>query len=415
MKAELISIGDEILIGQIVNTNSVFLAKELNKIGVAIAQITAISDEKNTIINALDQARERADIIIMTGGLGPTKDDLTKHTLCEYFDDHLVKDEAVLAHIENIFKKYVTTPISDMNRAQANLPSKATLLHNRFGTAAGMWFLDQDQIFISLPGVPYEMEALIKNEVLPKIQEQFVLPSIYHKTILTYGLGESVIAERIEKWEENLPKEIKLAYLPSLGRVRLRLTTTGKDMVTIKNAVDAQVAEVIPLIKDIYYGTEEDKPIEVLIGEKLKQKGKTLSCAESCTGGAIAARLTANAGASKFFNGSAITYAVSSKTQILGVSKSLIDQNGEVSAAVVESMALGAQKKYGTDYALATTGNAGPSRSDQGREVGTVFIGIATPEKVESFQFNMGNNRTRVIHKTVNQAFEILFSALLKS
>ena len=170
----------------------------------------------------------------MTGGLGPTKDDLTKHTLCEYFDDHLVKDEAVLAHIENIFKKYVTTPISDMNRAQANLPSKATLLHNRFGTAAGMWFLDQDQIFISLPGVPYEMEALIKNEVLPKIQEQFVLPSIYHKTILTYGLGESVIAERIEKWEENLPKEIKLAYLPSLGRVRLRLTTTGKDMVTIK-------------------------------------------------------------------------------------------------------------------------------------------------------------------------------------
>ncbi|PDH43446.1 MAG: competence/damage-inducible protein A [Flavobacteriales bacterium MED-G15] len=415
MKAELISIGDEILIGQIVNTNSVFLAKELNKIGVAIAQITAISDEKNTIINALDQARERADIIIMTGGLGPTKDDLTKHTLCEYFDDHLVKDEAVLAHIENIFKKYVTTPISDMNRAQANLPSKATLLHNRFGTAAGMWFLDQDQIFISLPGVPYEMEALIKNEVLPKIQEQFVLPSIYHKTILTYGLGESVIAERIEKWEENLPKEIKLAYLPSLGRVRLRLTTTGKDMVTIKNAVDAQVAEVIPLIKDIYYGTEEDKPIEVLIGEKLKQKGKTLSCAESCTGGAIAARLTANAGASKFFNGSAITYAVSSKTQILGVSKSLIDQNGEVSAAVVESMALGAQKKYGTDYALATTGNAGPSKSDQGREVGTVFIGIATPEKVESFQFNMGNNRTRVIHKTVNQAFEILFSALLKS
>ena len=415
MKAELISIGDEILIGQIVNTNSVFLAKELNKIGVAIAQITAISDEKNTIINALDQARERADIIIMTGGLGPTKDDLTKHTLCEYFDDHLVKDEAVLAHIENIFKKYVTTPISDMNRAQANLPSKATLLHNRFGTAAGMWFLDQDQIFISLPGVPYEMEALIKNEVLPKIQEQFVLPSIYHKTILTYGLGESVIAERIEKWEENLPKEIKLAYLPSLGRVRLRLTTTGKDMETIKNAVDAQVAEVIPLIKDIYYGTEEDKPIEVLIGEKLKQKGKTLSCAESCTGGAIAARLTANAGASKFFNGSAITYAVSSKTQILGVSKSLIDQNGEVSAAVVESMALGAQKKYGTDYALATTGNAGPSKSDQGREVGTVFIGIATPEKVESFQFNMGNNRTRVIHKTVNQAFEILFSALLKS
>ena len=415
MKAELISIGDEILIGQIVNTNSVFLAKQLNRIGVEIVQITAISDQKNIIIDALDQARKRADIILITGGLGPTKDDLTKHTLCEYFNDQLVKNEDVLLHIENIFKKYVNTPINEMNRAQANLPSKALLLHNKHGTASGMWFLDKGQIFVSLPGVPYEMEALIKNEVLPKIKEQFVLPAIYHKTIMTYGLGESVIAERIEKWEELLPKNIKLAYLPSLGRVRLRLSSTGADMAIIKKAVDIQVKKVIPLIEDIYYGTDEDKPIEVLIGEKLIEKRQTLSCAESCTGGAIAMRITANSGASEYFSGSAVTYSPSSKTKLLGVPKSLMYQKGLVSLAVAEAMAVGAKKKYKSDFAIATSGNAGPSKGDQGKEVGTVCIAIAAPKKVESFKFNMGNNRTRIIHKTVNQAFEILFRTILKS
>ena len=309
MKAELVSIGDEILIGQIVNTNAVFLAKELNRIGVEIAQISSISDQKEIIINALDEARKRADIIIMTGGLGPTKDDVTKHTLCDYFEDHLVKNESVLEHIENIFRKYVTTPISDMNREQANLPTKATILHNQFGTAAGMWFMDQGKVFISLPGVPYEMEALVKNEVLPKIQQQFVLPALHHKTILTYGLGESVIAERIADWENNLPKPIKLAYLPSLGRVRLRLSAKGAELETLKIQVNTQIEKVIPLIQDIYFGTEEDQSIEFLIAEKLNQLGKTLSCAESCTGGAISTRFTVHPGASSFFKGSAVTYA----------------------------------------------------------------------------------------------------------
>lgn len=414
MKAELVSIGDEILIGQIINTNAVFLAKELNRIGVEIAQISSISDQKEIIVNALDEARKRADIIIMTGGLGPTKDDVTKHTLCEYFDDQLVKNELVLEHIENIFKKYVTTPISDMNREQANLPTKATILHNRFGTAAGMWFMDGGQVFISLPGVPYEMEALIKNEVLPKIQQQFVLPALYHKTILTYGLGESVIAERIEDWENNLPESIKLAYLPSLGRVRLRLSTKGSELENLKTEVNAQIEKVIPLIDDIYFGTEEDQSIEFLIAEKLNQLGKSLSCAESCTGGAIATRFTSQPGASTFFKGSAVTYAVESKTKLLGVESSLIDSYGVVSAEVASAMALGAQKKYQSDYAIATTGNAGPTKGDQGQEVGTVFIGLATPQGVESFQFNMGNNRTRVIHKTVNQAFEMLYRELLR-
>ena len=412
MKAELVSIGDEILIGQIVNTNAVFLAKELNKIGVEVAQISSVSDQKEIIVNALDEARKRADIIIMTGGLGPTKDDVTKHTLCEYFDDHLVKNEKVLEHIENIFKKYVTTPISDMNREQANLPTKATILHNRYGTAAGMWFLDAGQVFVSLPGVPYEMEALIKNEVLPKIQQQFVLPALYHKTILTYGLGESVIAERIEDWENNLPESIKLAYLPSLGRVRLRLSTKGPELEALKTAVNAQLEKVIPLIEDIYFGTEEDQSIEFQIAKRLNGMGKSLSCAESCTGGAIATRFTSQAGASTFFKGSAVTYATDAKTDLLGVEKTIIEKHGVVSGAVAAAMALGAQKKYQSDYAIATTGNAGPTKGDSGQEVGTVFIGLATPKGVESFQYNMGNNRTRVIHKTVNQAFEILYRAL---
>ena len=415
MKAELISIGDEILIGQIVNTNAVFLSKALNKIGVEIAQISSISDQKENIISALDEARKRADIIIMTGGLGPTKDDVTKHTLCEYFDDQLVKNELVLKHIENIFRKYVTTPISEMNRDQANLPSKATLLHNAYGTAAGMWFMDQGQVFVSLPGVPYEMEALVKHEVLPKIQQEFVLPALYHKTILTYGLGESVIAERIEDWEENLPEPIKLAYLPSLGRVRLRLSTKGTNLEILKKQVDDQIQKVVPLIEDIFFGTEEDQSIEFLIASRLKKTGKTLSCAESCTGGAIATRFTAHAGASEFFCGSAVTYATESKIDLLGVEKSLIEKHGVVSGPVAAAMALGAQKKYQSDYALATTGNAGPTKGDQGQEVGIVFIGLATPDGVESFQFKMGNNRTRVIQKTVNQALETLYRALMKA
>jgi nicotinamide-nucleotide amidase len=414
MKAELVSIGDEILIGQIINTNAVFLAKELNRIGVEIAQISSISDQKEVIVNALDEARKRADIVIMTGGLGPTKDDVTKHTLCEYFDDKLVKNEQVLEHIENIFKKYVTTPISDMNREQANLPTKATILHNQFGTAAGMWFMDQGQVFISLPGVPYEMEALLKNEVLLKIKQQFVLPALYHKTILTYGLGESVIAERIQDWENNLPVSIKLAYLPSLGRVRLRLSTKGPKLEALKTAVNAQIEKVAPLIEDIFFGSEEDQSIEFLIAEKLNQLGKSLSCAESCTGGAIATRFTSQPGASTFFKGSAVTYALESKTSLLGVESQIIDAHGVVSDQVASAMALGAQKKYQSDYAIATTGNAGPTKGDQGQEVGTVFIGLATPQGVESFHFNMGNNRTRVIHKTVNQAFEMLYRSLLK-
>jgi nicotinamide-nucleotide amidase len=277
-----------------------------------------------------------------------------------------------------------------------------------------MWFFDKGTVFVSLPGVPFEMESIIDNEVLPRLQEQFVLPSIFHKTILTYGLGESAIAERILDWENALPEDIKLAYLPSLGRVRLRLSSKGQDLSVLENRVNAQIEKVLPLIKDIYYGADEEKPIEVLIADQLTEKEMTLSCAESFTGGVIATRITSQAGASNYFKGSAVTYSESSKTKILNVSLDLIATHGVVSAEVVEAMAKGAKEVYKTDYAIATTGNAGPTQGDLDQEVGTVFIGLSTPNEVFSFKFSMGNSRIRVIQKSVNQAFEILYQELIK-
>jgi nicotinamide-nucleotide amidase len=344
--------------------------------------------------------------------LGPTNDDVTKHTLTDYFNDRLVWYPEILSHIETLFKKYVPTPISDSNRAQAQLPEKARIFKNTIGTASGMWFEAEDVVVVSMPGVPYEMKSLINNEVLPALQEKFDTPHIYHKTIMTYGLGESVIADRIADWEAQLPSSIKLAYLPSLGRVRLRLSTKGIDAALLHSQVDAEVAKLRPLIEDVYYGEEEEEPIEVLIGKQLQKQGQTLAIAESCTGGLIASRMTTHPGASAFFLGGGVTYATSSKTHLLGVSETIIAKHGVVSAAVAEAMAKGAQQTLGSDYALATTGNAGPTALEGHADVGTVFIGLATPDGVESFRFVMGNNRERVMQKTVNKAFELLFKAL---
>ena len=412
MYAEIITIGDEILIGQIVDTNSVFIAKELNKIGIEVYQITSISDQSKHIIEAIDLAKNRADIIIITGGLGPTKDDVTKHTLCQYFNDVLVENKEVLAHIEDLFKKYISTPISDLNKKQALVPSKATVLKNEFGTAPGMWFEDNDKVFVSMPGVPYEMKGLMNAEIIPRLQERFDRPYIEHKTIMTYGLGESAIAERIEEWEDNLPEHVKLAYLPSLGRVRLRLTGRGKDKHYVNSAINEQLEKVKPLIADILVGYDEDESIEWLIGQILVSKGMTLSVAESCTGGEIAQSITSHAGASAFFNGGAVTYATESKIAILGVKESLIAEYTVTSKQVAEAMALGCKNKFKSDYAISTTGNAGPSKGDGDVEVGTVYIGIATPEKIYSQEFKFSNNREKTIGKAVNKAFEILLSEL---
>jgi nicotinamide-nucleotide amidase len=408
MKAELITIGDEILIGQIINTNAVFLAKELNKIGIEIAQITSISDQKEHIIEALDASTKRAEVVILTGGLGPTKDDLTKHTLCEYFNDTLIENEEILAHIEEIFKKYVNTPINNQNRQQALLPSKASIFKNDHGTASGMWFEKKGQVIISLPGVPFEMKSLMNQSVIPQLQKHFTRPFILHKTIMTYGLGESAIAERIEVWENNLPQTIKLAYLPNLGRVRIRLSSVGSDEELLKNTIDSEIEKLLPLINDIFFGFEDETSLEIQIKEGFVKQQKTLALAESCTGGEIASRLTQVAGASKYFKGCAVAYHTQSKTDLLGVPEALINKYSVVSKEVASAMAENTRKKFNATVGLSTTGNAGPSKGDSDAEIGTVWIAIATQDKIVTEKFLFGRHRERVIGKSVNKALELL-------
>ena len=412
MKAELLTIGDEILIGQIVNTNAVFLAKALNKIGIEIVQITSISDDKKAIIDALESSKKRAQILIITGGLGPTKDDITKHTLCDYFGDSLVLNQEILKHIEAIFAKYVTTPINDQNRQQALLPSKAKIFKNEHGTASGMWFDQGKQLVISLPGVPFEMKALMTYSVLPALQNHFERPFIFHKTALTYGLGESAIAERIEEWENNLPAHIKLAYLPNLGKVRLRLSGKGLDEKQLETEINAEFATLSPLIEDIFVGYENETSLEERIQAHFIQNKMTLATAESCTGGEIAALLTKIPGASKYFKGSAVTYQTQSKIDLLGVSEALIREHSVVSQEVAEAMALQAIKKFDTTIAIATTGNAGPSKGDSDTEIGTVWIAIASPTGVYSEKFLFGKHRERVVQKAVNMSLELIFRQL---
>lgn len=412
MLAEIITIGDEILIGQIVDTNSAFMGKELNKIGVDVHQITSIKDDKQHILNALKEASERVDVVLITGGLGPTKDDITKHTICEYFMDTLVQNKEVLAHIEKIFEKYISTPISEINKQQALVPSTCKVLMNQYGTAPGMWLEKDNTVFVSMPGVPYEMKGLMKEEVLPRIQKRFDRPHIIHKTILTYGMGESAIAEKIENWEDNLPSYVKLAYLPSLGRVRLRLSARGKDGKLLADAIEHQVIRLKEIIGDIIVGYEEDETIEIRIGELLMNKGRTLSVAESCTGGKIAESFTANAGASSYFMGGTVTYATQSKIDVLGVDPEIIKKYTVTSEEVAKAMALKVKEKFKSDYAISTTGNAGPSKGDGDVEVGTVFIGIATPTTVFSKKYIFGNFRERNIGKAVNKSLELLLGEL---
>ena len=414
MQAEIITIGDEILIGQIVDTNSAFLGKEFNKLGVSIYQITSVQDDRTHILKALKEAEDNADIIIITGGLGPTKDDITKHTLCDYFSDSLVEDKAVLNHIEYLFAKYIHTPISNINRQQALVPSKAKVLMNQFGTAPGMWLEKKGKVFVSLPGVPYEMKALISNEVIPALRKRFHFPYIMHKTLLTYGLGESAIANRIEAWQDALPTFIKLAYLPNLGRVRLRLSAKALDKSMVEAEMDKQIKMLLPQIEDIFVGYEEDKSIEAIIGLQLKDMGKTLSVAESCTGGRIAQAITANAGASKYFKGGIVTYATESKVNILNISESDIQKYSVVSEEVAVAMAKNTMELFKSDYAISTTGNAGPDKGDSDAEVGTVWIAIASKDRVVAEEFNFGNHREKVILKATNKAFEMLQKEILK-
>lgn len=414
MFAEIITIGDEILIGQILDTNSAFIAQELNKIGVSVYQISSVQDERNSIMEALKAAESRSDIVIITGGLGPTKDDITKHTLCGYFNDYLVENREVLLHVEEIFRKHISTPISEMNRQQALVPSKAEVLHNQYGTAPGMWIPRNGKVFISLPGVPFEMKNLMVAKVIPKIVKAFKRPYLVHRTIITYGMGESGIAEMIAVLEANLPADIKLAYLPSLGSVRLRLSGKGTDGKRIRALVEEEARKIKERLGGLVHGEDGQEPIESVVAKLLTQKKMTLGTAESCTGGKIAEQITGIPGASAYFKGSIVSYATQTKIEVLKVPEGLIEQFSVVSAEVAMSMATNLRELLDVDFAIATTGNAGPSKGESDAEVGTVFIAIAGPYRVLVEKHDMGTYRDRIVQKAVNKAFEMLEKEILK-
>jgi nicotinamide-nucleotide amidase len=413
MQAEIITIGDEILIGQILDSNSKWIAEELNKIGVSVYQIVSIQDDRKHILKALREAHGNCDIVIITGGLGPTKDDITKLTLATYFDDELVLNNEIAEEIRRRFEK-INYPFTEVNKNQALIPTKCIPLNNIWGTAPGMWFHINDKLTISLPGVPNEMKGLMKDAVLPKLQETFKLPFILHKTIMTYGMGESMVAERIEDWEIKLPEMIKLAYLPSYGKLRLRLTAKGWNKEELRLQIMDQVAKLSSIISDIIVGYDASETIEIGLGELLRKNKQTLATAESCTGGNIARMITSVAGSSDYFTGSIVAYNKSIKIKELNVSSELIDRYSVVSAEVAEAMAQGIQKKYKTDYAIATTGNAGPTTDITDKTIGVVYIAIAGPSEVFSAEFNFGKPREKVIERASNKALELLRKEILK-
>jgi len=415
MKATIVTIGDEILIGQITDTNSAFIAKALDKIGVGVYEMISISDDRQHILNTFSKLQNQSDFVIITGGLGPTKDDVTKHTFCDYFEDHLVSNPEVLQHITELFKNFSDRPLQQVNIDQALLPSKAEVLFNHYGTAPGMWMKKENTVFISLPGVPFEMKGIVEREIIPKIVSEYERPYIIHKTILTYGMGESMVAEKIEEWENNLPKFIKLAYLPNPGRVRLRLSARGTDKDILETAIAENVASLTQIIGDIIVGFDDDETLEVVLGRLLAQQNKTIATAESCTGGKIAQVITSIPGSSKYFKGSIVSYTKEVKTDVLGVSPETIKKYSVVSAEVAEEMAQRVRALLKTDYAIAVTGNAGPSTDDTHEEVGVVFIALAAADNVVSHKFNFGQPREKVIDRAVNKSMELLQAAILKN
>ncbi|MDP5097142.1 MAG: CinA family nicotinamide mononucleotide deamidase-related protein [Flavobacterium sp.] len=414
MKAAIVTIGDEILIGQIIDTNSSYIAKALDKIGIATHEMLSISDDKQHILDTFNSLQNNVEVIIVTGGLGPTKDDITKKTFCDYFEDTLVENEAVLLHVKSIIEGIYKRPITQINRDQALVPTKAKVLFNKVGTAPGMWMEKENTVFISLPGVPYEMKYLVDNEVIPNLVQKFERPYIVHQTIMTYGRGESMIAEQIEEWEDNLPEFIKLAYLPSPGKVRLRLTARGTNEELLRNEINNQVQKLDLLIHDIIVGYNEDEPIEVVLGRLLTDKNLTIATAESCTGGKIAATLSAVPGASNYFKGSVVSYATQTKINVLGIDNEVVEKNGVVSPETATEMVKSVQKIMASDFAIATTGNAGPTKGDEIADLGTVFIAIATQSEVYVEEFNFGQPREKVIDRAVSKALELIYKEILK-
>lgn len=410
MLAEIITIGDEILIGQIVDTNSAWMAQQLNVAGIRVKQISSVSDDRQHILTALAEAAQRADVIFITGGLGPTKDDITKKTLAEYFGVGMVENADALENVTNIFAKY-NRPLLDVNRLQAQVPQNCEVILNKNGTAPGMWFNESGNIYVSMPGVPFEMMYMMDEQVIPRIKSAFDLPAIIHKTILTVGEGESFLAERLADIEDSLPPHIKLAYLPKLGQVRLRLSAYGADEASLRSEIELHALRIADRVANVVV-TTEDVPLEKAIIKLMGDKGLTLSLAESCTGGYLSHLFTQHAGSSKVFLGGAVTYSNQLKQSLLGVKPETLDQYGAVSEQTVTEMVEGALRNFKSDYALAITGVAGPDGGTADKPVGTVWIGAASASKTLVKKFTFGSRRLQNIERSATGALSLLNTLL---
>ena len=411
MLAEIITIGDELLIGQVIDTNSAWIAEQLNMIGIKVHQITSISDNQEHILQTLKEASTRVQLILITGGLGPTKDDITKQTLCKYFDTSLIFSKEAYKNVENLFY-HRGVKVTEVNRQQAMVPANCKVLPNVNGTAPCMWFEKENCIYVSMPGVPFEMKAIMEQEVIPQLlhkQKQVII----HRTILTEGVGESMLASIIETWEDSLPEFIKLAYLPQPGMVRLRLTAYGKDREVLQDALSKAEKELYPLAGKYIFGYDNDT-IESVVGQLLRQKGMSLSTAESCTGGNIAQLITSIAGSSEYFKGSVVAYSNEIKEKMLGVPHQTLVDHGAVSEQTVIAMAEGIRERFDTDYSIAVSGIAGPGGGTDEKPVGTTWIAVATPTGTNARKFLLGDHRGRNIRKASVAALNMLRGKLIE-
>ncbi|MBR0335263.1 MAG: competence/damage-inducible protein A [Alistipes sp.] len=410
MKSTIVTIGDEILIGQILDTNSRYISQALNRIGVVVAERTSIGDSAEQIVATLDRALAQSDVVIITGGLGPTKDDITKHTLARYFNSELIYNEQVGSFVEQLLSRRGIA-FTELNRGQAMVPECCTVLHNGHGTAPGMWFERDGKVVISLPGVPFEMRHLIDDSVVPMLQERFELKAIVHRTMITSGIPESLLAERIAQWEDNLPQVLHLAYLPAPNIVRLRLSAYEVEEQSAKELIDCEFNKLREIIPEAIVGFE-NATVEELVHRWMIENGKTLSVAESCTGGAIASKFTAMAGASAYFQTGVVSYSNEAKRDILGVDMEDIIRYGAVSETVAIQMAEGAKRAGGSDYAISTTGIAGPTGGSAEKPVGTVWFGVATPKGSFAVMKNCGTDRQQIIDRAVAHAIKLLYDNL---
>jgi nicotinamide-nucleotide amidase len=409
MLAEIITIGDELLIGQVIDTNSAWMAEQLNMIGIKVHQITSISDNRDHILTTLADASARVQLILITGGLGPTKDDITKHTLCDYFNTSLVFSDLAYKNVEKLFAARGFA-VSELNRQQAMVPANCRVISNPNGTAPGMWFENDGCIYVSIPGVPFEMKAIMEQEIIPQLLDK-LNKVIIHRTILTEGVGESHLASEIEPWEDSLPSFIKLAYLPQPGMVRLRLTAYGTNRDELQQAVSKAEKELYPYAGKYIFGYDDDT-MESVTGQLLRKKRATLSTAESCTGGNIAQLITSIAGSSDYFKGSIVAYSNEIKEQFVGVPHQVLADFGAVSEQTVRAMAEGIRIRFSTDYAIAVSGIAGPGGGTTEKPVGTTWIAVATPTGTVARKFLFGDHRGRNIRKASVAALNMLRKTL---